>query len=37
MKTTLASALGALVLMTIAACGVDVPAGLADKVNVGLS
>ncbi len=35
MKTTLASALGALVLMTIAACGVDVPAGLVDKVNSG--
>lgn len=33
MKIRFASALAVLVLMAIAACGVDVPAGLADKVN----
>ncbi|MCP2250959.1 hypothetical protein [Lentzea aerocolonigenes] len=35
MKITLASAVAALALMAVAGCGVDVPAGLEDKVNSG--
>ncbi|MFI6100257.1 hypothetical protein ACIA8G_32325 [Lentzea sp. NPDC051213] len=35
MKITFASVAAVLALMTIAACGVDVPAGLADKINSG--
>jgi hypothetical protein len=35
MKNTFASASAVLTLMTVASCGVDVPAGLADKVNSG--
>lgn len=35
MRTRFAAALTAFVLMTVAACGTDVPAGLADKVKSG--
>ncbi|MGW4211347.1 hypothetical protein ACWEIJ_25365 [Lentzea sp. NPDC004789] len=35
MRTRFAAALTALVLMTMTACGTDVPAGLADKVKSG--
>ncbi|MDT7786398.1 MAG: hypothetical protein QOF58_4817 [Pseudonocardiales bacterium] len=35
MKIAFASAFAAFVLMNLAACGTDVPAGLADKVNSG--